>query len=226
MPGELVGRLKLPKCIIPWWCVCSAWCFSNSDVCWWCHLCLEQWGKCCSRGGRGSGNAQSVKLGVSRPCWDALRELQIPGQTTLGDLGLMSTIWVVPGGFVQVPGCGTRVWGWLMFACPLCSQQSQGTPLISVSSVTAGGSAGKAGKRPTPNALEDDRGEKFEKSGEALEMGNASGNMEDLASGIFLNFCTAHRIPACGVPWGLLTPWSSPSSPRMEPHAGLGWKGP
>ncbi|XP_072792837.1 patatin-like phospholipase domain-containing protein 7 isoform X3 [Taeniopygia guttata] len=52
----------------------------------------------------------------------------------------------------------------------LFSCQSQGTPLISVSSVTAGGSAGKAGKRPTPNALEEDRGEKFEKSGEALEM--------------------------------------------------------
>ncbi|XP_030142754.4 patatin-like phospholipase domain-containing protein 7 isoform X1 [Taeniopygia guttata] len=51
-----------------------------------------------------------------------------------------------------------------LFSC------SQGTPLISVSSVTAGGSAGKAGKRPTPNALEEDRGEKFEKSGEALEM--------------------------------------------------------
>nr|XP_030142753.3 patatin-like phospholipase domain-containing protein 7 isoform X1 [Taeniopygia guttata] len=52
----------------------------------------------------------------------------------------------------------------------LFSCQSQGTPLISVSSVTAGGSAGKASKRPTPNALEEDRGEKFEKSGEALEM--------------------------------------------------------
>nr|XP_030142754.3 patatin-like phospholipase domain-containing protein 7 isoform X2 [Taeniopygia guttata] len=51
-----------------------------------------------------------------------------------------------------------------LFSC------SQGTPLISVSSVTAGGSAGKASKRPTPNALEEDRGEKFEKSGEALEM--------------------------------------------------------
>ncbi|XP_068067645.1 patatin-like phospholipase domain-containing protein 7 isoform X2 [Anomalospiza imberbis] len=47
---------------------------------------------------------------------------------------------------------------------------SQGTPLISVSSVTAGGSASKAGKRQTPSALEEDRGEKFEKSGEALEM--------------------------------------------------------
>lgn len=129
------------------------------------------------------------------------------------------------GGLCRFQGV-EHVSGWLMFACSLCSQQSQGTPLISVSSVTAGGSAGKVGKRPTPNALEDDRGEKFEKSGEALEMGNASGNMEELASGIFLNFCTAHRIPACGVPWGLLTPWSSPSSPRMEPHAGLGWKGP
>ncbi|XP_041262386.1 patatin-like phospholipase domain-containing protein 7 isoform X1 [Onychostruthus taczanowskii] len=52
----------------------------------------------------------------------------------------------------------------------LFSCQNQGTPLISVSSVTAGGSAGKAGKRQTPSALEEERGEKFEKSGEALEM--------------------------------------------------------
>ncbi|XP_053817970.1 patatin-like phospholipase domain-containing protein 7 isoform X4 [Vidua chalybeata] len=52
----------------------------------------------------------------------------------------------------------------------LFSCQNQGTPLISVSSVTAGGSTGKAGKRQTPSAFEEDRGEKFEKSGEALEM--------------------------------------------------------
>uniref|UniRef100_A0A8C3QYD5 lysophospholipase n=1 Tax=Cyanoderma ruficeps TaxID=181631 RepID=A0A8C3QYD5_9PASS len=52
----------------------------------------------------------------------------------------------------------------------LFSCQSQGIPLISVSSVTAGGSASKAGKRQTSSALEEDRGEKFEKSGEALEM--------------------------------------------------------
>ncbi|XP_064250160.1 patatin-like phospholipase domain-containing protein 7 isoform X2 [Passer domesticus] len=51
-----------------------------------------------------------------------------------------------------------------LFSC------NQGSPLISVSSVTAGGSAGKAGKRQTPSALEEERGEKFEKSGEALEM--------------------------------------------------------
>ncbi|XP_053817968.1 patatin-like phospholipase domain-containing protein 7 isoform X2 [Vidua chalybeata] len=51
-----------------------------------------------------------------------------------------------------------------LFSC------NQGTPLISVSSVTAGGSTGKAGKRQTPSAFEEDRGEKFEKSGEALEM--------------------------------------------------------
>lgn len=56
---------------------------------------------------------------------------------------------------------------------PWCSQQSQGIPLISVSSVTSGGSAGKAGKRQMSSALEEDRGEKLEKSGEALEMGNA-----------------------------------------------------
>ncbi|XP_015500230.1 patatin-like phospholipase domain-containing protein 7 isoform X2 [Parus major] len=51
-----------------------------------------------------------------------------------------------------------------LFSC------SQAIPLISVSSVTAGGSAGKAGKRQTSSALEEERGEKFEKSGEALEM--------------------------------------------------------
>ncbi|XP_039939042.1 patatin-like phospholipase domain-containing protein 7 isoform X2 [Hirundo rustica] len=51
-----------------------------------------------------------------------------------------------------------------LFSC------SQGIPLISVSSVTAGGSAGKAGKRQMSSALEEDRGDKFEKSGEALEM--------------------------------------------------------
>ncbi|XP_048181369.1 patatin-like phospholipase domain-containing protein 7 isoform X3 [Corvus hawaiiensis] len=51
----------------------------------------------------------------------------------------------------------------------LFSCQSQAVPLISVSSVTAGGSAGKAGKRQVSSALEEDRGEKFEKSGEALE---------------------------------------------------------
>lgn len=50
----------------------------------------------------------------------------------------------------------------------LFSCQSQGTPLISVSSVTAG--AGKAGRRQTPSAVEEERGEKLEKSGEALEM--------------------------------------------------------
>uniref|UniRef100_A0A8D2QF65 lysophospholipase n=1 Tax=Zonotrichia albicollis TaxID=44394 RepID=A0A8D2QF65_ZONAL len=50
----------------------------------------------------------------------------------------------------------------------LFSCQGQGTPVISVSSVSPGGS--KAGKRQTPSALEEERGEKLEKSGEALEM--------------------------------------------------------
>ncbi|CAN8198112.1 unnamed protein product [Coccothraustes coccothraustes] len=50
----------------------------------------------------------------------------------------------------------------------LFSCQSQGTPLISVSSVAAG--AGKAGKRQTPSAVEEERAERLEKSGEALEM--------------------------------------------------------
>ncbi|XP_036249920.1 patatin-like phospholipase domain-containing protein 7 [Molothrus aeneus] len=49
-----------------------------------------------------------------------------------------------------------------LFSC------GQGTPLISVSSISAG--AGKVGKRQTPSALEEERGEKLEKSGEALEM--------------------------------------------------------
>ncbi|XP_032933465.1 patatin-like phospholipase domain-containing protein 7 isoform X1 [Catharus ustulatus] len=52
----------------------------------------------------------------------------------------------------------------------LFSCQSPAIPLISLSSVTTGGSTSKAGKRQTSNALEEDRGEKFEKSGEALEM--------------------------------------------------------
>ncbi|KAF4801665.1 Patatin-like phospholipase domain-containing protein 7 [Turdus rufiventris] len=52
----------------------------------------------------------------------------------------------------------------------LFSCQSPAIPLISLSGVTTGGSASKAGKRQTPSALEEDRGEKFEKSGEALEM--------------------------------------------------------
>uniref|UniRef100_A0A8C0VRF5 lysophospholipase n=1 Tax=Cyanistes caeruleus TaxID=156563 RepID=A0A8C0VRF5_CYACU len=76
----------------------------------------------------------------------------------------------------------------------LFSCQSQAIPLISVSSVTAGGSASKAGKRQTASALEEERGEKFEKSGEALEMGNASANMGDLSSGIFFSFYTTHRM--------------------------------
>ncbi|XP_077045040.1 patatin-like phospholipase domain-containing protein 7 isoform X5 [Agelaius phoeniceus] len=50
----------------------------------------------------------------------------------------------------------------------LFSCQGQGTPLISVSGISAG--AGKVGKRQTPSALEEERGEKLEKSGEALEM--------------------------------------------------------
>ncbi|XP_059721043.1 patatin-like phospholipase domain-containing protein 7 isoform X1 [Haemorhous mexicanus] len=50
----------------------------------------------------------------------------------------------------------------------LFSCQSQGSPLISVSSITAG--AGKVGRRQTPSAVEEERGEKLEKSGEALEM--------------------------------------------------------
>ncbi|KAM7033728.1 LOW QUALITY PROTEIN: patatin-like phospholipase domain-containing protein 7 [Acridotheres tristis] len=53
----------------------------------------------------------------------------------------------------------------------LFSCQSPAIPLISLSSATTGGSTSKAGKRQMSSALEEDRGgEKFEKSGEALEM--------------------------------------------------------
>ncbi|XP_056360936.1 patatin-like phospholipase domain-containing protein 7 isoform X2 [Oenanthe melanoleuca] len=51
-----------------------------------------------------------------------------------------------------------------LFSC------SPAIPLISLSSGTTGGSTSKAGKRQMPSALEEDRGEKFEKSGDALEM--------------------------------------------------------
>ncbi|KFV44218.1 Patatin-like phospholipase domain-containing protein 7, partial [Tyto alba] len=49
--------------------------------------------------------------------------------------------------------------------------QSQAIPLISVASVTSGGSSSKAVKRQVSNVSEEDRGEKFEKSGEAPEIG-------------------------------------------------------
>ncbi|XP_068270188.1 patatin-like phospholipase domain-containing protein 7 isoform X4 [Nyctibius grandis] len=48
--------------------------------------------------------------------------------------------------------------------------QSQAIPLISVVSVTSGGSSSKAVKRQVSNVSEEDRGEKFEKAGEALEI--------------------------------------------------------
>uniref|UniRef100_A0A8C0HS48 lysophospholipase n=1 Tax=Buteo japonicus TaxID=224669 RepID=A0A8C0HS48_9AVES len=51
--------------------------------------------------------------------------------------------------------------------------QSQAIPLISVTSVTSGGSSSKAVKRQVSNVSEEDRGEKFEKAAEALEIGNS-----------------------------------------------------
>ncbi|XP_021269320.1 patatin-like phospholipase domain-containing protein 7 [Numida meleagris] len=48
--------------------------------------------------------------------------------------------------------------------------QNQAIPLVSVASVTSGGSSSKAGKRQVCNVLEEERGEKFEKAGEAPEM--------------------------------------------------------
>ncbi|XP_010018425.1 PREDICTED: patatin-like phospholipase domain-containing protein 7 [Nestor notabilis] len=48
--------------------------------------------------------------------------------------------------------------------------QSQAIPLISVTSVTAGGGSSKAVKRQVSNVSEEDRGEKLEKAGEALEI--------------------------------------------------------
>lgn len=67
---------------------------------------------------------------------------------------------------------------WFMFAIsPRFLQQSQAIPLISVTSVTSGGGSSKAVKRQVFNVSEEDRGEKLEKAGEALEMGNSPGNM-------------------------------------------------
>ncbi|KFR15835.1 Patatin-like phospholipase domain-containing protein 7, partial [Opisthocomus hoazin] len=48
--------------------------------------------------------------------------------------------------------------------------QSQAIPPISVASLTPGGGSSKAVKRQVSNVSEEDRGEKFEKAGEALEM--------------------------------------------------------
>ncbi|XP_062361439.1 patatin-like phospholipase domain-containing protein 7 isoform X3 [Cinclus cinclus] len=62
----------------------------------------------------------------------------------------------------------------------LFSCQSPAIPLISLSSITAGGSTSKAGRRQMSSALEEDRGEKFEKSGEALEMDNSSSAKSDM----------------------------------------------
>lgn len=74
------------------------------------------------------------------------------------------------------PGVDTGsspVRAWFMFAFPLCFlQQSQAIPLISVASLTSGGSSSKAVKRQVSNVSEE---EKFEKAGEALELGNLSG---------------------------------------------------
>lgn len=46
-----------------------------------------------------------------------------------------------------------------------------------MASVTAGGSSSKAVKRQVSNVSEEDRGDKFEKAGEALDMGNVSGHV-------------------------------------------------
>ncbi|XP_031457395.1 patatin-like phospholipase domain-containing protein 7 isoform X3 [Phasianus colchicus] len=48
--------------------------------------------------------------------------------------------------------------------------QNQAIPLVSVASVTSGGSSSKAVKRQMSNVSEEERGEKFEKAGEASEM--------------------------------------------------------
>lgn len=66
--------------------------------------------------------------------------------------------------------------GYVCFAlCVL--QQSQAIPLISVTSVTAGGGSSKVVKRQVSNVSEEDRGEKLEKPGEAVEIGNVSGSV-------------------------------------------------
>lgn len=83
-----------------------------------------------------------------------------------------------PRGQCRVQLCLTDVGMCFTFAfSPLCLQQSQAIPLVSVASVTSGGGSGKAVKRQMSNVSEEDRGEKLEKAGEALEMGNVCVNV-------------------------------------------------
>ncbi|XP_010154325.1 PREDICTED: patatin-like phospholipase domain-containing protein 7 [Eurypyga helias] len=76
----------------------------------------------------------------------------------------------LPGGRYRLQSCsGARLCLTVAFS-PRCLQQSQAIPLVSVASVTSGGSSGKVVKRQVSNVAEEDRGEKTEKAGEALEI--------------------------------------------------------
>lgn len=77
---------------------------------------------------------------------------------------------------MATPGSSSVAWSMFTIS-PRFPQQSQAVPLISVTSVTSGGGSSKAVKRQVFNVAEEDRGEKLEKAGEALEMGNSPGNV-------------------------------------------------
>ncbi|XP_073170147.1 patatin-like phospholipase domain-containing protein 7 isoform X3 [Lepidochelys kempii] len=62
----------------------------------------------------------------------------------------------------------------------LFNSESQAIPLISVASVTSGGSSNKEVKRQLSNVSEEERGEKLEKAGDTTETGSSSGTKSDL----------------------------------------------
>ncbi|XP_050782419.1 patatin-like phospholipase domain-containing protein 7 isoform X2 [Gopherus flavomarginatus] len=62
----------------------------------------------------------------------------------------------------------------------LFNSESQAIPLISVASVTSGGSSNKEVKRQLSNVSEEEQGEKLEKAGDTSETGSSSGTKSDL----------------------------------------------
>ncbi|XP_074916589.1 patatin-like phospholipase domain-containing protein 7 isoform X2 [Chelonoidis abingdonii] len=62
----------------------------------------------------------------------------------------------------------------------LFNSESQAIPLISVASVTSGGSSNKDVKRQLSNVSEEEQGEKLEKAGDTSETGSSSGTKSDL----------------------------------------------
>ncbi|XP_044849057.1 patatin-like phospholipase domain-containing protein 7 isoform X2 [Mauremys mutica] len=62
----------------------------------------------------------------------------------------------------------------------LFNSESQAIPLISVASVTSGGSSNKEVKRQLSNVLEEEQGEKLEKARDTSETGSSSGTKSDL----------------------------------------------